>query len=360
MSGAVLRPGEVLDCRIDLTRRITTPEFRGLSEDNFMASWQPNNASLEGHQRNAKYLTDSVERNLGMAHLYRVTPDMVDLLLHAASTLDESDTFDRELQPTSHGLVHFAKPIPVRDLRGDVMLAHWMLWGPIRLGYTEEDTFSGKPRQIEQQVTLMTWWNDGYLQPDVVWERLVDALVEDEVQAAALGGRLGVENWVRKIIGRWNWIGADYAHDGTPVGAAVRPVPQDALDHERELLGPDTPLATETTNLTRVAHTLWLMLNQTVTAAHDEPVERHAVKRAERARIDPRVTVVQLRRERVAGQTESQAREWRGHWIVRGFWRWQAYGPRRTERRRIWIAPFVKGDLSKPLIGGEKLYSLER
>lgn len=36
--------------------------------------------------------------------------------------------------------------------------------------------------------------------------------------------------------------------------------------------------------------------------------------------------------------------------IVSGHWREQAYGPNHSERRRQWIAPFVKGPKDKPLV----------
>lgn len=43
-------------------------------------------------------------------------------------------------------------------------------------------------------------------------------------------------------------------------------------------------------------------------------------------------------------------REYSHRFIVRGFWRDQAYGPNHSLRRRQWIPPFVKGPADKPLI----------
>jgi hypothetical protein len=50
--------------------------------------------------------------------------------------------------------------------------------------------------------------------------------------------------------------------------------------------------------------------------------------------------------------------EWQGQWIVNGFWRWQAFGPGRTERKRIWVDGFVKGPADKPLIKRKRVYSV--
>lgn len=47
---------------------------------------------------------------------------------------------------------------------------------------------------------------------------------------------------------------------------------------------------------------------------------------------------------------ERVRREYSHRFIVRGFWRDQAYGPNHSLRRRQWIPPFVKGPADKPLI----------
>lgn len=40
---------------------------------------------------------------------------------------------------------------------------------------------------------------------------------------------------------------------------------------------------------------------------------------------------------------------WSHRWMVRGHWRLQPCGPRRSQRRLIWIDPFIKGPSDKPL-----------
>lgn len=51
-----------------------------------------------------------------------------------------------------------------------------------------------------------------------------------------------------------------------------------------------------------------------------------------------------------ADDDERVRREYSHRFIVRGFWRDQAYGPNHSLRRRQWIPPFVKGPSDKPLI----------
>lgn len=51
-----------------------------------------------------------------------------------------------------------------------------------------------------------------------------------------------------------------------------------------------------------------------------------------------------------ADDDERVRREYSHRFIVRGFWRDQAYGPNHSLRRRQWVPPFVKGPSDKPLI----------
>lgn len=51
-----------------------------------------------------------------------------------------------------------------------------------------------------------------------------------------------------------------------------------------------------------------------------------------------------------ADDDERVRREYTHRFIVRGFWRNQAYGPNHSLRRRQWIPPFVKGPADKPLV----------
>lgn len=72
-------------------------------------------------------------------------------------------------------------------------------------------------------------------------------------------------------------------------------------------------------------------------------------------------TVV-LRRAAAEAQAQHDAdresgRDWRGHWWVSGHFRAQWY-PSEEAHKVIWVAPYVKGDLSKPLI--EKTYVVTR
>lgn len=83
-----------------------------------------------------------------------------------------------------------------------------------------------------------------------------------------------------------------------------------------------------------------------------EPLPHRVVERAV-----SNVRMVVLRERHDPTPTNGGARDSRrgyGHrFIVRGFWRNQAYGPEHGLRRRQWIPPFVKGPADKPLVTKE-------
>jgi hypothetical protein len=103
-----------------------------------------------------------------------------------------------------------------------------------------------------------------------------------------------------------------------------------------------------------------------MTAPHKMP--RHVRRQAERAGEDVRehadepVHVVKLRRLQMrkpqqGAQQHTGGVEWKHHWWVNAFYRAQWY-PSEQAHKVIWIEPFLKGDLSKPLL--EKVYAVVR
>lgn len=80
-------------------------------------------------------------------------------------------------------------------------------------------------------------------------------------------------------------------------------------------------------------------------------LERVPARVSEQAK---RVRVVDVREhdesERAVADGERKHRPYDHRFIVSGHWREQAYGPNHSERRRQWIAPYVKGPRDKPLV----------
>jgi hypothetical protein len=81
----------------------------------------------------------------------------------------------------------------------------------------------------------------------------------------------------------------------------------------------------------------------------------------EKAKLPSEYVVVQLRKtEYKSGEKSDDGRfiDWSHRWVVGGHWRWQPY--KDNTKKRIWIAPYVKGPDDKPLVMKDKVYVLAR
>ena len=324
-----MRAEQVLDMQVDLLRRFDQPLFVQVVKDT-LGPAQSKTRVMTAAQRESNLTTmvQALRGQVRVGYAYRVTPDMSLVVQHAASLLDDTDRMRRDLLPTGCGIVRFDRPLPISDSRGKTMKAHWMTWGPIG-GYDGERTIGG---------TLLSWWND-----------LADP---DDITA----------DWAKDlpkmtpILGRWSLVGAELLYDDQRLGPGMTDVPAE----DAAAILADGDRVSPYTNTSRYAVALWMLLGQTVADVAEEHVRKTSARAARRMGIPDRVTVIQLRRtagSRSEGETDV---EWSHRWVVRGHWRWQPYGTHRAERRRIWIAPFVKGPEDKPLVVTDKVYDLRR
>lgn len=354
----VMPAGKLLDCRTDLLRRASENETFREQIGHLVASQSgmvPANGVFDGANHDLDLMrvmakkfsgaVDGLVNHLRAAEVYRVSPDMSAMVEFAASQLDDSDLAEPSLAPTQCGIVRFDKPLPVKDVRGQTMLVHWMVWGP---GGTN----------LDQPGVLVWLFNDPKSKPDDTHLALI-------AQARKVSGSTHVR-WYEDMVGRFATVGIDVVQPGKPLGAAMSPPSE---TQAKEVLAEGTE-ALPGTNTLRYIHALWLLLNQTVTKVEDEPVNTSARKRAGKARLPAKVTVIRLRREENAlGRAPGESMvEWQHRWIVRGHWRWQVVGEHyvgaveteRGYRARIWINPFVKGPEGAPIVQSEKVYSLDR
>lgn len=326
-----MRPSQVLDMQGDLLSRFDDVRFAQTAANWFVLDlgatardmrtrqWQEGGHALAGALRN----------HVNSAYAFRVTEDMSYLVQHAATALDETDTFDASAPPTGTGLVRFDRPLEFIDVRGRTMKAHWLTWGPA--------VINGVPR------ILLTWFNDTD-DPDDVQRIQAD---EDPEHAA----------YARTVLGRWGWIGADFATHGAELGSEVR---EPDAEKAAQIIA-DGHVPTAATSGVRYAMALWMLLGQTITSVEDEEVDRAAARRAKRMNLPPRVTVIQLRRAKGSAKADGETMvEWHHRWITRGHWRWQRCGEGLLELRRIWISPYVKGPEGAPLKVSDKVYDLSR
>jgi hypothetical protein len=307
-----------------------------------------NGLTPEGARGNAAATTEALHQALPDAEAFHVTEDMTHLVVYAASQLNDTDRFNRMMIPTPSGLVRFEGGLPFRDVRGRMMKISWAAWCPVL-------SYHGRPGHGQPfETTLVFFWNDHREEPDAIYDVLMAEPPERRIP-------------YEQAFGRWGFIGSEYVIDGMRLGAAY----EEVNDAKRAEVLADGDIPHTFTNSLRMMHAFWLLLGQTVSQSSEAQLDRAHRKRAGRARIPARVTVIQLRNIETRRAEGESLVEWSHRWVVRGHPAWRACGPNHPMaepypgdptrfRCRVWIAPFVKGPEGAPLITPEHVYALHR
>lgn len=353
----------MLDHQADLLARLGNPEVRRVWGEHIardsLDAWAAQ-AAAQGGALDSLRTQDAVssaaaevraiQAALREAEPFHVSADLTTLVVYAASQLSELDRVDRTLAPTRSGIVRFEGGLPFVDIRGKHMRVSWIAWGPILARYHRR----GNRHDVQEpeEVTQVWLWNDHHEEPDEIAQEMAIKFAD---------------NWpnIQRLIGRWGLMGNVTLIDNTRMGPAWIPVEGHAA--EKVLAEGDIPH--ESTNGKRLIHAFFLLLGQTVTSTRTDNPDRARRRRAQRAGLPARVTVVHLRNLEARRAPGESLVQWSHRWAVRGFWRWQVCGPDHSQaqeiapgkwRARIWIAPYVKGPADKPLIISEKVYAVHR
>jgi hypothetical protein len=330
-----MAPAKVLEAQADLLRRFQDDEFMIYTARFFYqtATRERLSGVLLPIQEREKlriaaelaHDTSVIARN---AEAFHVSADMTKVIQHAAEGLDESDVTNAALAPSSSGLVRFDGGL--RIIVGEIdTWVDWILWRAGATGVT-------------------------YI------------LMMDAVDRPEEGVTTAVASSVsQKVFGRWRWTQIVSRPNGLSLGPSVLPeyVSRGDAHDPVEISGNIAEMPV--TNTARLLHAFWLMIDQQITVVSTQrphPSVKPGLKKA-RMPKDSKVTVVELRKHRYAkrpDEAEGSAVEWSHRWLVRGFWRWQAHGEGRKERKRIWINDHVRGPEDKPLVIKNQVFDLRR
>ena len=107
----------------------------------------------------------------------------------------------------------------------------------------------------------------------------------------------------------------------------------------------------EASQLVSIVGAAWLLMSQPAvieirTWGRGGPGSGDASGATGPGRESSNVTIIDMRRPVAAAQDEldgASGRQYRRRWWVGGHWRQQACGPGRTQRKPIWVSPYVKG-----------------
>lgn len=325
---------QVLDIQAELLENLRgKPDLKALTIQQFTEIFKNVDPDEQVLERKLTHLARPMFTNLTLqaaqAHAFHVSADMAGLVTWAASQLDELDRFDCHEAPVGVGIARFDAPLTIIDGRGSRMKVHLLVWAPVRANNCAATV-----------VHLFNSLDD----PD---QYSID-LIEEH-------GR----PFIVEHFGRWLLASSAILFQDVRMGPAFFPPEHDARGSAEIAESGEIPH--EYTNLSRLVYAFWLLLNQTITQVNDETVPRAYARRAERAKLPARVTVVTLRREVDRSEPAGPGgMEYHHRWFCRGHWRRQRYGPGNSLQKRIWVQPFVKGPAGAPFLQSEKVYSLKR
>lgn len=236
-------------------------------------------------------------KHLETSTLLWISPQMVDLMLHAARTLPPYD-FDPSLLPWPRAFVLAAKPLYMANA-------------------TEETQGRDVPVVAVQWSDLYAHRSNGTF--------LINGL-------GRVHGRLLSPISVCTLQPGTRWDGL-----------------RGPQDMPREF----GEVPANTNEIARVMCTLWLLVQQKVAVKRHAAASRPDQRRWARLHDAPipDVTIIELRRPMSTPHQDSivQPVEWSHRWIVDGHWRNQ-WHPSTGAHVPTWIAPHVKGPEDKPLV----------
>lgn len=334
---------DVLDIQAELLSRLSEPNSKladMLREQLKIISEQNGFASGTREQQNTEATIGVLKTALRGAEAFYVHPDMTPLIEWAATGLDKTDQWLTDRAPAGVGFVYFAQPLRIHDVRQKLMKVNLLLWVPQRI-YIPNDGF--------HTATVFYSFND-LNDPDDYADEILGSYDRSKMVS---------------LFGRWQLTMYHYVLSNQRLGPAMV-LPSEAS--AQRLLKEGT-LPSEFTNILRQYWAFWLLCGQTVTQSSPADIPRAFARRALRAKIPPRVSVIHLRRVSKHEDYEGESRtEWLHKWIVRGHWAWRRCSSEHPFAEsypgglhcRVYIEPYVKGPENKPLVQSQKVYSLDR
>lgn len=261
-------------------------------------------------EASTKAATAAAAERLSNAELYWVMPEMAQWALDASQDMPD-DFVPAEHMPDLAGLIAFQSGLPPLPVTSN--FSQDMAPMPVRV-------LSWHLLEVAGEMHLLVY----------AWTH-IDELSSEQITA--------LREDYRPVVGAWHMIFTTSLYLDDPVTEAN--------------------LTSEEVAVVYLLGATWLLM-QTPTMVQPRiitPPDRRKA-RGGRRDVTPRtVKVVELRRLAYKptgpGETDEMGREYRHRWVVRGHWRQQAHGPKRSQRRTQWIPPYIKGPEGAPLLPTE-------
>jgi hypothetical protein len=343
---------------------VSLPECRGPRDLPEVRAWLANLYRPESRYtaaiENAGLSTDGrfIRETLNTAQLWWVTKETCDLLAASAPTIPDDVVMDWKDVPIPSGFAVFDEDLSGSDanMTDTEVRVSAIMWGPvelppiggIRLPLPGGKVLADKPGRIGLGIGM---WTRADLGNGITGKEMAihagtfTALSNHmpELSTAVPGSVHVVKGTLFTYIGRTDWL------TGRPINEVTPGAPLGSLNAQQSM-----------TEDRKLITALWAITRTPIVSLVQEHVHRSTARRAKRKGFDPAVRVLTLHGPRLdQGTVEAHGtgtRDWQHSWVVSPHWRWQPFGPGRTQRRLILIGAYKKGPDDKPLLGAERVW----
>lgn len=257
-------------------------------------------------------------RTLGLALSYVVADHMEGLVRMAAADWPEDLLIEPDMLPSPDGFLVFDRSWSAIDVRGAEIKIKAMTWSNIPGGVL-----------VNQYSSL--------LEPDDPTRQMKAGMTPEGWGALT---RMGILHFHHQFKLKWNTTVAEVEdrRDAPAVrDSAVQPV--------------------------KAFLALLKLMQQEITDVRPQIMTAKRQQVWQRKHIPGQICVITLRRKAMHSDAEHDAIVHDCHWPVRGHWAWRWAGSERLgtrHRKRVYIHPFLKGNLEAPLRETKKVHVLTR
>lgn len=344
-----MRAHEALQMQVDLRERMGTPAwtkvvdtylcsaaFKAEHRDYFGVNVF-DNPGIEAYRTLGlgREWVDVERQVLSQATTYVVSESMNALISRASDDLNDDMVLEEWMLPNPSGFLVFETPYPYQQFGGEYMWAKAVSWTQV----TFDRAMDGAPLPSQgksRKGVIVHWYND-----------------LDDARSGVPGDTAYWSGQARKLLGRLVMQHRIEVWFDTTLGKMR--APEYSFQESEAALGPIKNIMT-----------IWFMMHQTITETVEHEFTEKNERRWEKKGVVPSVRTISLRRRVLtpAGRAEDDrqraAREYHHQWYVKGHWKMQPYGPKRSLRRPLYINPYIAGPSDKPLLDQKKVYKLSR
>lgn len=281
-------------------------------------------------------LHSALRNHLAAGYTYHLDVRMADAVQHRAEGLRSTSQYGHYDPPSGCGVLVLDQPWDVSEISGRTQRTNLLTWGPIQVGTSRANTEPGY---------LLTLWQD-------TRRGAADSFTRELLADPA----------TREVVDRFAGLYPIYVGGvakSMRIGDYWHVVPE---ERAAELAAAGRPVAARLNAPLNHILATWDLMEQSLANLDDAPVQRASARRAQRAKIPPRVTVVTLRRNEHTHETGAgtplawriPVREHSRHYWVRD----PATGELVREKRTI--ETHWRGPEDAPVHVSDKVYTLRR